>query len=194
MSDIDAFQEDLRNFLKSFGEKIVRPTLENASNRIGARAIDTYMQRGRGQPRTRVHKGPLRIVSGRLSESLRGTVATRGGRVTTSRGRIDDTGGSGEAINDIQVAKGKGRLTKGSKVPYARIHEKGGMIKITRKMRGFFWAKFAETNEGRWKAMALTKQSHINIPARPYLEPALEDEIDGIVKYLTEKFEEAFPA
>ena len=42
-----------------------------------------------------------------------------------------------------------------SYVPYAAIHNEGGKITVTGKMKKFFWAKFKETGEVGWKYMAL---------------------------------------
>lgn len=183
MSDIDGFTSDLEQFLRTGIERqVLVPTLEYASKRIGARAVGTYMKEGFGQQRARVHRGPLRRQSGRLARSL------------TTRGRIANTGGASEGINRISAAQGRARLVKGSKVPYARIHERGGMVKITRRMRGFFWFKYDQTNDPKWKAMALTQQSHIIIPKRAYLEPALQDEISNVAKFLANKFADEAPA
>jgi len=54
----------------------------------------------------------------------------------------------------------------GTNVKYARIHEFGGTINVTKKMRGFL----------HYKGIHLRKNTtNINIPARPFLRPALED-------------------
>ena len=62
------------------------------------------------------------------------------------------------------------------KLPYARIHELGGETKprVTKRSRRFFWAKFAETGDPKWKWMALTEkaQFRVKIRARPYLSTA----------------------
>ena len=42
---------------------------------------------------------------------------------------------------------------------YAKIHNEGGKILITPKMRRFFWAKFKETGKEYWKGLALTKNT-----------------------------------
>lgn len=67
--------------------------------------------------------------------------------------------------------------------PYAAIHQYGGTLKptipISLKMRKFFWAKFYETGQENWKALALTKKKElkpvIQIPARPYITLTVED-------------------
>lgn len=41
-------------------------------------------------------------------------------------------------------------LVYSSHKPYARIHNEGGEIKVTKKMRGFFWHKLKET-EGKYE-------------------------------------------
>lgn len=75
--------------------------------------------------------------------------------------------------------------------PYAAIHQFGGtvnpIIPITSKMRKFFWAKFYETNQNNWKALALTKKKElkpvISIPARPYIT-LTENDITEIINLL----------
>ena len=71
----------------------------------------------------------------------------------------------------------------GSNRPYARTHQLGGQWKVpvTKKMRGYFWHKYYETKEGKWKGMALTNKTEFNIvmPPRPYLVVQDED-LDAI--------------
>jgi phage gpG-like protein len=59
-------------------------------------------------------------------------------------------------------------------IKYAAIHEYGGTITITKKMRGFFWYKYAETGDEMWRSMALTKKTVITIPKRSYIEKGFE--------------------
>ena len=60
---------------------------------------------------------------------------------------------------------------------YAAVHEYGlpkggkGIFSATAKQIRFFWAKFMETKNPMWKAMAL--KGGYTIPARPYLTPAV---------------------
>ncbi len=43
---------------------------------------------------------------------------------------------------------------------------------ITARQRGFFWAKFAETGDGMWRALALS--STYTIPAKPHFRPGVK--------------------
>ena len=60
---------------------------------------------------------------------------------------------------------------------YAAVHEYGlpkggkGVFSATAKQIRFFWAKFMETKEAMWKALALKKG--YTIKPRPYLTPAV---------------------
>jgi len=59
-------------------------------------------------------------------------------------------------------------------VVYGAVHEFGlERQPITPKQRRFFWAKFKETGESMWKALALSET--YTIPARPYLRPAIDE-------------------
>jgi phage gpG-like protein len=113
-----------------------------------------------------------------VSERMRNSVLanfTAGGRPTpwkTSpnfllqsyrlRGSVKESSGS----NFAEVEAGRG-------LPYAFIHQFGGTTKptITEASRGFFWKKFFETKDEKWKWMALSKKSKftVKIPARPYM-------------------------
>ena len=82
--------------------------------------------------------------SGRLVKSIGHTVKTRAGVVT-------------------------GTLSAGSNsVPYARIHEVGGII------QGRPWLVF-QLADGGWR-----KVQRVTIPKRPYLRPAIEDALDTL--------------
>lgn len=57
--------------------------------------------------------------------------------------------------------------------PYAAVHEFGLEHQIaTAKQIRFFWAKYAETGDEMWKALAL--KGWYTIPARPYFRPAVD--------------------
>jgi len=55
---------------------------------------------------------------------------------------------------------------------YGAAMEYGQIQIVTDKQRRFFWAKFAETGDDMWKAMALSTK--LTTPARPYLRPAID--------------------
>ena len=58
-------------------------------------------------------------------------------------------------------------------VVYGAVHEYGLSNQvITNKQRRFFWAKYAQTRDTMWKALALS--TTYTIPARPYLRPAID--------------------
>lgn len=69
----------------------------------------------------------------------------------------------------------------GSKLPYARIHETGGIITPKKRkfnsryaMEAFFWAKFFKTGSLYYKNLALKirKKGFIRMPPRKYLTKA----------------------
>lgn len=57
---------------------------------------------------------------------------------------------TGGLRGSIRSRKRGMELVYSSHKPYARIHNEGGEIKVTRKMRGFFWHKLKET-EGKYE-------------------------------------------
>lgn len=112
--------------------------------------------------------------------------------------KFDDGVGSlmqrtGGLRGSIRSRRRKDELVYSSSKPYARIHNEGGEIRVTRKMKGYFFAKLKETRgkyrykkdgslrndkrnrelsdkEAFYRAMALKKVgSVINIPERRYI-------------------------
>ena len=57
-----------------------------------------------------------------------------------------------------------------SAVPYASIHNEGGKITVTAKMKRYFWAKFMKTKDEAWRRMALMKVGKvITMPQRQFI-------------------------
>lgn len=83
-----------------------------------------------------------------------------------------------------------------SSLPYASIHNEGGVIDrvismpVTDKMRRFFYAKFKQTGDNKYKAMYLTKKQtltirqKITIPKRQFVgdHPAIRQALSEIAK------------
>ena len=95
-------------------------------------------------------------------------------------------------MSTIEVRpQGKSSVVISANSPYAAIHQYGGTVKptipITTRMRKFFWAKYYETGQENWKALALTKRKEIKpiiqIPARPYIT-LTEEDLEEIINYL----------
>lgn len=86
-------------------------------------------------------------------------------------GRAILTGKTARLQSQINVVRNDttSTIAIGSNLPYSKIQQEGGKIPITPKMRKFFWAKFKETKNVKWKYLALKKGSTINIPSRKYL-------------------------
>lgn len=124
---------------------VLRRAMGVAAGRVSSTAITRYMRLATTEPMRRRPDdfGPLRIVTGRLAGSLAGA---------------QEDGTNPESIYMVEESfDGSVRLTMGSRVPYARIHEFGGRA-------------------GRGLASV--------IPGRPYLNPALQDEepqIRGVI-------------
>lgn len=76
---------------------------------------------------------------------------------------------------------------------YADIHNEGGTIQVTERMRRFFWARYYETKAEMFKFLALKPiGSYIKIPRRQFIgnsaelrhrvESIINNEIDRILK------------
>lgn len=82
-------------------------------------------------------------------------------------------------------------------VPYAEIHNTGGVVRprVTNRMRGFAWAQFKKTGNPMFKGIATTKKARLTvpIPKREYigdsvtLEKALKKRIEKEIRIFTAK-------
>lgn len=92
-----------------------------------------------------------------------------------------------DSIKITEATKTKIEITAGEGLPYASIHNTGGTIqvKVTPKMRKFFWYMYSSTGQAKWKGMALTKKESfiINIPQRQYIgeSATLMKDIDEMI-------------
>jgi len=98
-----------------------------------------------------------------------------------NRNTLIDTGELKRSIRTVSKSLTEIHIT--SDTPYSAIHNEGGTIRITDKMRKFFWSKYYDTKNDNWKWMALTKKSYITIPKRQFMgEPnTLDKEINKII-------------
>lgn len=78
--------------------------------------------------------------------------------------------------------KATGRsITFSSDTPYAGIHNEGGEIEVTKKMKRYFWYMYGQTGYEPYKAMAMKKiGSKIVIPKRQFI--GYHKTIDKIVE------------
>lgn len=121
---------------------------------------------------------------------------------------------SGALRRSIRSRVEGGGIVFYSTLPYADIHNEGGTIKVTDKMKKFFWRKYYSSTEAFtrrkdgvqrrdkknkqltdeaefWKAMALMKVgSEIKIPKRQFIgqSPALERAVTDIINRNLEEF------
>ena len=100
---------------------------------------------------------------------------------------------SGDLRKSIRSRSDESSITFYSDLAYAGIHNEGGEIKVTARMKRFFWHKYYETKDEFWKAMALMKVGKtIKIPRRQFLgmAPEVETEVRKIIEdNLTQYFE-----
>ena len=158
--------------------RIITQTMRDALRLVGQTAATRYMI----QTGTRSGRVPGGLPSNTIGTNP--TLLTwRTGRLARSLVRTDDA----ENITRIRQEGTMIIGEVGTKVPYAPIHEYGGTIParvqpITPRMRRFFWAKFYETRDEKWKRVALkARPPVINVPAirirpRPFLGPTVRDE------------------
>lgn len=103
---------------------------------------------------------------------------------------------SGDLRKSIRSRSDESSITFYSDLAYAGSHNEGGEIKVTARMKRFFWHKYYETKDEFWKAMALVKVGKtIKIPRRQFLgmAPEVETEVRKIIEdNLTQYFEHDF--
>ena len=77
---------------------------------------------------------------------------------------------TGALINSWKVRSYILKATITSDMPYAAIQNYGGRIRITDRMRAKMWALYKQYKLPVYKAIAITKKTHITIPAKHYLK------------------------
>lgn len=152
--------------------------LQWAQQTLANTSINEYMRdAGKGAgPRRPNDTGPLRIVTTRLARSLTG-------------GQFSSHGvGGNESIAEIEVSKEGVTLRWGSRVPYARVHEEGfsGTVNVPAHTRTITQAFGRQIAPREVQVQAHTRQMFI--PARPYLGPSLEDNLQKLENELADRF------
>ena len=115
---------------------------------------------------------------------------------------------TGKLRRSIKSSSTSDSIVFSSDLPYASIHNEGGEIRVTRKMKAYFWHKYYEatgsfgrkkngesrkdkrtvqlsTEAGFWKLLALMKEgSSIKIPKRQFLgaSPEVERAVRDIIE------------
>lgn len=188
--NFDEFQDAVIQAPQLYQGMVEEPLGEFIDKRFDEVATGEYMQPSgvgarfgnRGYPpRPRGLSGGLRRLSNRLARAV-GGIPFRG---------------TNESETELKTTTEGIIWLRKILVPYASIHEEGGTIPahtvpVTEQMRSYFWAKAYETgmNEfNRWKRLALGAEAKsefqipsVNIPPRPYAQPALEDILPSVVE------------
>jgi phage gpG-like protein len=109
--------------------------------------------------------------------------------VLTQRGKLRDS---------IEYRVSASSTIISSRQPYARIHNDGGTLPVTRKMRSFFWAMYYQAKGASkqpnaealiWRNMAMKKGNTITIPQRQFMGHSqnMNKKIDRLVKQTLKK-------
>lgn len=120
---------------------------------------------------------------GFTDESLVKWKARSGGPRNNGRGVLTDKGVLRRAVMILRADARGALISVDESVKYAEIHNNGGDIPITPKMRRFFWAMYYKAGGGVkgmdpddvpefakfWLGMALTKEQKISIPKRQFI-------------------------
>lgn len=131
-------------------EASVRKRVPKIYARLSAVTSGKYMRQAPGKgPRSPSDSGPLRIVSGRLVRSINANETTGIGR---------------ESVRHFTWEGNSGLIRYGSSTPYAPAHEYG------------FFGRVAVSAHTRKDGTSVSPHvTLMNIPARPYLAPALAE-------------------
>lgn len=87
----------------------------------------------------------------------------------SGRKPLVQSGNLRRGIKKIKVTQNKIIVGVAGNIPYAQIHNEGGKIPITPKMRRWAWYMFKKTNNELYKGIALTSKKHIEIPERKFI-------------------------
>lgn len=159
--------------------KDIRPTLDEwgdaAKDMIALTAEGKHMHPGRFYDRYDPQKiryrhsgaphNKIRRLSGRLARSL--------------------YSGAQEGFEKrVHQRLGKIKFDVGSRVPYASLQEFGGTLRVTPRMKRFFLRMYKDSNKTikPWLYMAFSPI--LRVPARPYLAPAIAENMPRIEKLL----------
>jgi len=160
--DDAALQENIRRFSRDI-RKALPVAISMAFDMIGQRSQADYWRLRGGAP-----------ISNKLTART-----TRLIRSLSSQGGARPAGiGSSEQIREISEFGNRFVGRFGSKVPWAAIHEFGGVIRAKNKM----YLRF-RTFDGSWHTI-----KKVNMPARPYLAPAARDEEPRIANMIADAF------
>lgn len=160
-------------------EEVLEEIAREGGVLIGERTVNRFMR----------DTGP---VEGGNPVSGRGTLRQQTGRLARSylqqRGRISDTGGAGESIVDIEVDDTGALLRKGSKVPYAAVHEFGytGVQEVSAHTRTITEA-FGRKLDSPTTVQVPAHRRPMKIPARPSLQPGLNAAAPDVAEMSREK-------
>ena len=171
--------------LRDSGDAVdfLRDILNRGGRIIGSKTVNRFM-RDTGptsKPNRLGGRGSLRVQTGRLARSYLQT-----------RGRIADTGGSGESIARIvRIDELGGTLVKGSKVPYAPVHELGyrGVQQVPAHQRTITQA-FGRQLDSPQTVKVSPHQRAMNLPARPHLMPGMNAAAPEVAEYSRRKLAE----
>lgn len=151
--DVDA--KDMRRQFNRFEKDApdyIRIALLNSMNVVGTIAVERFMEPHKVDPEEYLKRQPGQPMKSRKGGSKLGILT---GRLSRSILDVPGPGGRKESIRRILGTGQTFEAEIGSEVPYAAIHEHGGTI----NHNNLFGRGISAT---------------INIPPRPYLNPALD--------------------
>ena len=151
----------LQALAQSLEKRVLRPALDYATVIIGGLATTKFMREGKDEIGKRNTTTKLRRITGRLSRSLTGAHEIR-------------VGFQDEAISEITVTDGKAILRKGSKVPYASMHETGMTMQVRAHSRQVT-AKVQRDAETPVTRIVQVAAHSRTVNPRPYLGPATRE-------------------
>lgn len=165
-------ENSLQHVQNEFGPMLMR-FMDVAKARIAARSRQEYMRDAGFTtppfPPRKKRSGPLRLLSGRLERSLRGSM---------HRGR-------NEHVSEINSTKEGVKITYGTRTPYAHVHEEGfiGQVQIPAHQRTIVQA-FGRPLSGKKTVNVSAHTRFMVIPARPFLNPATDDKMEELEEWL----------
>jgi phage gpG-like protein len=103
------------------------------------------------------------------------------------------TGATKQLGRSIRYKADERKVVIYSDLEYSKIHNEGGKITVTKKMKKYFWAMYMNTNDEQYKMLALMKEGKvIKMPKRQFIgshrvvddmvKKTIEESINNIFK------------
>lgn len=165
----EQFEQELQRNMRELDHALERIIPLKMSEAMEAFAKDNFRQGGFEDNGLTPWRTTLRQQFGRGEDAMRTPLLSR----------------ERNLMNAVQHRYTPYKATVFNDLEYADIHNEGGRIQVTERMRKFFWAKYYETKSEMYKWLVLKPiGSFVTIPQRQFIgnSATLNATIEGIIE------------